>query len=63
MIDFITGFIFCWFLVGAFAIGGLLREWPKREIFWIVLALPALPFYWALYWITDLIRRGEGPYE
>ena len=59
MIDFLTGFIFCWVLLGAFTVGGLRRDWHEHEGFWVVLTLPMLPLCWAIYFIASLIQGRE----
>lgn len=59
MIDFLTGFIFCWVLLGVFVVGGLRCGWHEKEGFWVVLALPMLPICWAVYFIAGLIWKED----
>ena len=54
--EFFVGFLFAWVLLGAFAIGGVYRDWYYREWFWVILSLPVIPLLWVVCWLRDQFR-------
>lgn len=55
--DFFTGFLCAWFLLGCFALIGLDRDWYLTKAgFWAVLSFPAMPVAWLVIRFRDLFR-------
>lgn len=42
MIEFISGFLLCWFILGAFGLLGNTLHWEDDDRFWMVISFPIL---------------------